>query len=367
MSYLSDIKFIKVDPTSLERHKLESLLDLYSEYIDFRDNPLPKFSTQYHEKWICTPKYGETDQLYYIAENLINGIVGLGILKLNTGINNKDLAFMYFFVEKQYRRKGIAKNLLKLIYNDIPEVVTKITIYYRPKIFEGNKKLISENHQLKLFLIEKGGKKVFTERRSISNIKSFDIEETIKKAKELKEKVEKLGYEFIFVDGRVKEHPKLNFKEYVSMAERISNDMPKEDGTWNDSIFSPELYDSIQKHFLFLGHYVWTIVLIHTRSSLPIGLTQTWFHLESPSLAFQSDTGVLNEHRGNGFGLALKFQMLAKILKEKSTQEVKYWQTSNAFSNIHMIKINNELKHEEKILFHEFEFQKEGVKNYLSK
>ncbi|OLS26399.1 MAG: hypothetical protein HeimC3_09490 [Candidatus Heimdallarchaeota archaeon LC_3] len=368
MFNLSKISFTKFDPTSLSQDSLNSLVKLYSEYIDFRDTPLPKFSKKYYEKWIINPKYGDIEHIYYIAENInTQTVVGMSVLRLNIGKDNLNLAFTYFFVKKQYRRKGIAKNLLKIVYKDIPEIVNKIIIYYRPEILDENRKMIENNRKLLIFLKKNHGIKVFTERRSISDIKSFDIKETIKKAHDLKEKAYNLGYDLFFIQGGVRNHPKINFSAYVSMIEKITNDMPKEDGSWSDVNFSPEFYENFQKHFISLGHYFWTFVLVHRKSSLPIGMTETWFHSDNPTLAQQADTGILHDHRGKGFGLTLKYQMLAKILTDKSTQEIKHWQTSNANSNTHMIKINNELRHKEKVLFNEFEFKKEDVKNYLWK
>ncbi|MHA1122834.1 MAG: hypothetical protein ACTSPC_08555, partial [Candidatus Heimdallarchaeota archaeon] len=86
-----------------------------------------------------------------------------------------------------------------------------------------------------------------------------------------------------------------------------------------------------------------TFVAIHKETKEIAGVTVTYINEHHTKIAHQQDTGVVRAHRGNGLGLALKYQMLEKLLFETKATK---WQTGNAGSNEHMLRINNMLNHE---------------------
>ena len=83
-----------------------------------------------------------------------------------------------------------------------------------------------------------------------------------------------------------------------------------------------------------------------------------------PEVARQGDTGILKSHRGNGLGLAVKYQMLEKLLSET---DAKYWRTGNAGSNEHMLRINRLLRHEPFVSVIEFEVNRNALLKKIQK
>ncbi|MCE7741803.1 MAG: hypothetical protein GOP50_05040, partial [Candidatus Heimdallarchaeota archaeon] len=74
--------------------------------------------------------------------------------------------------------------------------------------------------------------------------------------------------------------------------------------------------------------------------------------------------GVLHEHRGNGLGLVLKYQMLERLLNSK---QVKFWSTGSSSVNVHMNRINEILGYKKWNSEIVYEFTKEELKDYISK
>ncbi|MHA1992220.1 MAG: GNAT family N-acetyltransferase [Candidatus Hodarchaeales archaeon] len=340
----------------MSRKTLESIIKLYREYVKYRDSPLPLYSDKHNENWILNPEYADFVNLYYFAEDLVShSVIGMVNISLNTGKINPHMSYFSIYVLPEYRRKGIANNILKTAIKDLPEQVKNIMIFIRQK-----------NDDLNNFLISRGAKHSFTERRSVSDIKNFNLENVSKIADELREKALKKGYEIIIVKfEEFEENKYFNFLDYIHMIEEIDNDMPREDGSFEDIELTPEIYNSIRNHFLNLGQTAWTYVAVHKKSRKPVGMTETWFSTENPTLLIQADTGVIESHRGNGLGLALKYQMLKKLLTSESTKNYQYWVTSNANSNQHMININNQLRYKEIIKYFAYEFDKKSFEEFL--
>jgi GNAT superfamily N-acetyltransferase len=358
MLELEQIRYFRLELNSLNEKTLESTLKLYREYMSHIHSPLPLYSDKHYKNWILNPKYADFVNLYYFAEDLEkHSIIGMVNISFNVGKLNPQMAYFSIFVTPDYRRKGIAKNILNIALKDIPEPVQKTMIFIRQK-----------NEDLNKFLISKGAKHAFTERRSVSDIKSFNLENITKTADELSEKALKRGYEIIFVKhDEFESNTHFDFIEYVQMIEKIDNDMPREESSFEDIELTPESYNSLRKHFLNLGQTAWTYVAVHKESGKPVGMTETWLSTENPTLLIQADTGVIESHRGNGLGLALKYQMLKRLLTKESTKNYQYWVTSNANSNQYMININNQLRYKEIIVYNAYELDKKLFMDYLHK
>jgi GNAT superfamily N-acetyltransferase len=126
------------------------------------------------------------------------------------------------------------------------------------------------------------------------------------------------------------------------MAQEIWNDMPLEELTYEDEILDVARYQEMIQRQVLIGNHIMTFVAIHKETNVQAGVTVSYINEHHTEIAHQQDTGVVRAHRGKGLGLTLKYQMLEKLLEE--TKAVK-WQTGNAGSNEHMLRINNILKH----------------------
>jgi predicted GNAT family acetyltransferase len=367
MLELSTIKYFKIDYESVDQSILGQLIKIFRDHLEEVNSPLPLASDEYNKKWILNPRIGDYIRYFYLAKDeKTQKILGMLMLTYSVGKNNRHICFVTPFVQPQFRKKKIAKNLINFAYSDIPNYVKKIQFYVRKnELTEPYTKKINED--LSDMLISKGGIHAFTERRSVSDITSFNNEQILKKAKLLKEKADEDGYNILFVTPKELESSiYFDFLKYISMIEDLDNDMPREESSFEDIQLDPELYLSIRDHFVKkLGQKMWTYVAIHKETGDPVGMTETWFSDENPTLAYQADTGVIHKHRGNGLGLALKYQMLARILIDKSKKNYKFWVTSNANSNKHMIKINDELRYEERIIYNAYEFDIDQLENYI--
>ena len=105
-----------------------------------------------------------------------------------------------------------------------------------------------------------------------------------------------------------------------------------------------------------------TFVVIHKGTNEPVGVTCTYISKYQPENAIQEDTGIISSHRGKGLGLAIKYQMLDKLLNETNT---KFWRTGNAGSNEHMLRINRILKYDPYQRIFVFEFTKDELNQKL--
>ena len=173
---------------------------------------------------------------------------------------------------------------------------------------------------------------------SVSNIRNFNVDEVKKLAYETREKALKQGYELLFVSQG--DFSKINYQAYIRLEEEITNDMPKEDLSKENYVYTEEMHQERYVNASKLGEKYYTYALIDKETNKPIAFTELSVTKLQPTIAWQYGTGVISGHRGKGLGLALKYQSLEKLLTET---EVKHWRTANASVNEFMMRINNQL------------------------
>jgi GNAT superfamily N-acetyltransferase len=280
---------------------------------------------------------------------LNNELIGYGYTSLNIMYDNQDIGYFWCHIKKKYRRNGYGSALLQQQYKQFPEQI-KIIQTETFKNTDGEKFIsnLKEKYQSKVVM-------------SISEIRSFNISEVKQEAERLKQKVARKGYSIIFVNG-IDFAKVVDYEEYIEMVEEIWNDMPREELSDEDEILTVERHQIYLKKAIELGYDILTYIAIDEKTKKPIGLTSTTVGKYQPAVAYQDDTGVLKPHRGNGLGLALKYQMLDKLL---SDTETKYWQTGNAGSNEHMLRINKLLGYKEFTSIKIIEFSKEELQELL--
>ena len=195
------------------------------------------------------------------------------------------------------------------------------------------------------------------------NLEKKDLAEVSKQAKNLREKALKLGYEIIFVEG-LDYDDYVDYASFVDLVERIRNDMPREELSIEDTKLNHERFKEVCSSNQKKWDTFYTFLAIHKDTGKPVGLTTSVLDNFQPNVAWQWDTGVHPNYRGNGLGFAMKYQMLEKLL---TTTNAKIWFTGSSSVNTYMHRINTTLGYKkcgsEKI----FDFTKGELQNFLEK
>lgn len=322
------LKFISGSKEDIPQEYLQELL------IMIRDNsqerlPIVAFPIEFFQNYWLLQKLPEEEEIQILALDENNELIGFGYTGWNIKYDNLDKGFFQVYVKPERRRQGYGSEIVRHIIKLIPDQIISLSI----SALEGS---VGEK-----FLKHFKPKWSFQEYINGVQLKEFNVEEISKIAKEERERIEKLGYEFIEVEDR-NYLEKFNQEEYVRMIEEIWNDMPREELSFEDDILTPERYNNLIDIILKRGNKIFGYIVVEKETGHPVGLTKVFINKYQPECAEQDDTGVIRKHRGKGLGLALKYQILEKMLKETN---VKLWFTGNAQSNEHMIRINKILKH----------------------
>lgn len=294
--------------------------------------------------WVLGPS-SEEKVSYLLAINSEDEVIGYGYCSWNIKYDNLDKGYVWVHIARKYRRKRFGTQLFIKSLENFPEQITGLYI----ETFKNTDGL--------RFIESLGVKERYKETLSASDLTKFNKEEVRQEAKAQREKANEKGYEIIYIDT-IEQILHVDYQKYVEMLEEIWNDMPREELTFEDSKLSVERIQKMNQRRLLMGEYIMTFVAIHKESGDPIGLTNSYISEYQSTLARQGDTGIVRAHRGHGLGLALKYQMLEKLLFET---DAKLWRTGNAGSNEHMLRINRILKYEPFTSFHEFELNKKDL------
>lgn len=310
---------------------------------------IPPSIDYYRNSW-TVPIYSWGNLKWAIAVNEEDMVIGYGVIFRNIKYDNLDSAWVGIYVAENQRRKGYGTEILKQLIKTQPDIIKRISTTTIEKT-EGES-----------FLKRFNKEPVYTEKLYHADLTDFNIANVEQEAKNQRELVKLKGFEIIYVDNaEFASH--VNYPEYIEMSERIDNDMPRENLSDEDIVFSEERYNESYAKGKKYGDRYMTFIAIHSESGKLSGLTTTKINRYQPWIAHQQDTGVLAEFRGNGLGLALKYQMLEKLLKETDS---KYWTTGSNHKNIHMIRINRQLKHKDWKNEVVFEFDRKELEKNLS-
>jgi GNAT superfamily N-acetyltransferase len=334
-----NLQIIRFDKNSKDQ------VDIISKLIQLESHELfPKFpptNLRYFKLIMTEPERPTRKRKNYLIylENTVIGYIVFGLNKISD-VNQLSVSA---YILPEYRKIGYLKMSLAKLQEEIPDYITIIGTH---SILE----LIGEvpQHNSLNQLYEKiGGKAVYNERISASDLTEFNLDKVKNIARELSEKAKENGYTFLFIeDYSYKNHPELNYEQFLQAVASIWNDMPVEEASWEEEPISDEIYSAIIQSVKYLDGNLWQIIAIDQSSGLTAGLTDIYYYKDRPGRIMQGDTGVTRDHRGKGLGRTLKYMMLERILTDERTKEAKLWITGNASSNQHMLKINEELNYE---------------------
>ena len=346
---MSKLTILSGEKEEIPNQYLDQLFALRQQHEEEVFPFLPPSLDFYKESWKI-PNISSTKSMWFLAINEENIVVGFGTTGWNIDYDNLDEAYFSIYIAKPFRRKKYGTTLLKEIVEKLPPKITKL---------KGSSFEQSEGYA---FLQSMKETPQYIESVLIADLSDFNPDEVELEAIKQRKKAENEGYEFIFID-RAKYDSYLDYSEFVKVVESIWNDMPRENLSSEDTKLTTERHKEIYEYYQRRGAKYFTFVAIHKDSKQYVGLTNTCVYKYQPWVSWQDDTGIIHEHRGHGLGLALKYQMLDKLLKETNA---KYWFTGSNHENIHMIRINKTLNHREWTKEYVFELDRETLSKQLS-
>ncbi len=330
---------------------LESIFELMQksqrEYLP-ADPPHLNF---YRKNW-KVPELSWVKSLQFVGVNENDEVMSYAWLGWNTKYDNLEQAWHFIHLQDNKEKENNRMIMFREIVNSIPEQIKTMYAWY-----------LSESKE-EHFYDKIKDERAYEEFFYIANLDEHNLDEISLEAQKQKEKVLQKGYDLIIVDN-------LNYKEniedypkFVNLIECVWNDMPREKLSEENTKLTTERYDEQCDNNLQRWETFLSFVAIERKTKNPVGITVSVISDYQPQVAWQWETGVLHEHRGNGLGLALKYQMLERMLK---TTQVRTWSTGSSSANIHMHKINEILGYKKWNSEVVFEFTKEELQKFLKK
>jgi RimJ/RimL family protein N-acetyltransferase len=249
--------------------------------------------------------------------------------------NVKDKINIYISVKREFRRKKIATELLKIMCTEAKKLGKKLL---RAEITEHdagiafceffNGTVVARRAQNRLYLDEVNWKQ---------------MDDWMKKGKQKASGVTLEVFEAV---------PEKDLDEYCQLFTETMNQAPSEDLS-GEFILTPERRRLDEKTYTEKG-YIWITIVSREPTGAISGLTEIFYHPNNPHFVEQELTGVSVKYRGRGLGKWLKADMLFYI--RRRFPDVKYIDTGNNDINEAMLSINNRMgfKRYKSEVFYEF-------------
>lgn len=129
--------------------------------------------------------------------------------------------------------------------------------------------------------------------------------------------------------------------DLARLVARMSTDAPLGEMDWEPERWDSARYRAKEAQAQAKGRARYATAVVHENSGQVVAMTDIGVSLSDPLVAYQWDTIVDGPHRGHGLGLVVKshnHQLLRA--SQPATRWVNTW---NAESNVHMVRINEQL------------------------
>ncbi|MHA1213085.1 MAG: GNAT family N-acetyltransferase, partial [Candidatus Heimdallarchaeota archaeon] len=300
---MSILSFIVGSKADMPEKYLEQFYKMLQDNARER-MPIEPSDLGYFRNYWQLPMQPEDDEIQLWAfEN--DELIGFGYASWKIKYDNLHHAFAQIYVIPEKRRRGFGSEILRYLLSKIPQQIEVVSI-------SALVKSVGE-----VFLKKYQTKVSFEEIVNVVDLSEFDKHVISELAAKERTRVAELGYSFIEI-GNYDYLKKVNVEQYVRMIEEVWNDMPVEELSYDREIITPERYKGMIDRTVQRGNKIIGFIVVETKTYKPVGLTKIFINKYQSYLAEQDDTGIIHEHRGNGLGLAVKYQLLEKMLSDSS-------------------------------------------------
>ncbi|MFW9768307.1 MAG: GNAT family N-acetyltransferase [Candidatus Thorarchaeota archaeon] len=261
-------------------------------------------------------------------------------------IGNEHNLFAGLAILEDHRRKGIAKALLKLMYDFAVEKKRRVII---------GGTMEKDGREFNRYL---GGTEALEVRNYRLRMDEIDWKMVERWEREGREKSPDTSLEFHY------SIPDEILEKYTRKYTEVSNQMPLDDLDIGDRIITPELFRMYEDVSKKTGE-TWLTVLLHEKNGNISGLSDVVYTPSRVPLLQQMLTGVDQNYRGQGKGKWVKAAMLLRIREE--FPDIKVITTGNATSNAPMIAINEKLGFKLHHEMYNMQIETEKLGEYLKK
>ncbi|MFW9923133.1 MAG: GNAT family N-acetyltransferase [Candidatus Thorarchaeota archaeon] len=233
----------------------------------------------------------------------------------------KEKTYLYLSIAKEHRRKGIAKELLKVMLVKAQSL---------------NKSIIRAEITGELgasFCQHLGGQLVAKRATNRLFMKEVDWDLMDQWRQTAQKKAPGIKIE-LFQDV-----PQKDLEEYCALYTEVANQAPAEDLA-GEMLITPAVRRTDEEFVNDKGVY-WLTMITREPSGEISGLTEMFHHPDNPQIAEQELTGVKIACRGRGLGKWLKAEMLFYIRERFPT--VEFIDTGNNDRNEAMLSINTRM------------------------
>lgn len=311
-----------LDPQSGSDEDLAALHELFaiSELEDYPDDP-PTPLAEAVGNWRNRSSFRKV-RIWRARDG--DRVVGLGELSLKYIEQNRHHAYVWVAIRPEWRRKGLAKRLLRPVVAAASEDGRTLLETWASLDGPGD-----------ACLTELGAKRAIIDRHSRLLIKDVDAEMLRSWVARAPERA--ADYSLVEWEGRCPE----DLVEAFAELRGVMNTAPREELEEEDEILTPERLRETESTWEAQQWSWWIIAARHDPTGELAGYTELQFSHHRKDRIWQGDTGVVPAHRERGLGRWLKAAMLLRLMERRP--EVEKVDTWNAGSNAPMLAINHAL------------------------